>query len=179
MANYSRIWESVTTNPLFCLVKPETLSLQRAKGTHNDKSGDISWIGKFVSISKTCNYYHMQGIRQSSIFNSISFDGVVIAAQCTPTFWRSIELPPGGLVLRLLHSEKISIDLSRVWTREPRISRRERYPENTEADNHRMKIHKTLRSKLTTILIGHGRLKAHYHRFKIIEDPTRTCGGGS
>ena len=30
---------------------------------------------------------------------------------------------------------KKSIDLSRVWTREPWISRRARYPETTEADN--------------------------------------------
>ena len=30
---------------------------------------------------------------------------------------------------------KKSIDLSRVWTREPRISRRVRYPETTEVDN--------------------------------------------
>ena len=29
------------------------------------------------------------------------------------------------------------------------------------------------------MLTEHGRLKAYYHRFKIIEDPTYFCGGGS
>ena len=40
-----------------------------------------------------------------------------------------LKFPPGGLVLM-----KKSIDLTRVWTREPWISRRARYPETTEAD---------------------------------------------
>ena len=43
---------------------------------------------------------------------------------------------------------------------------------------HRLKIHTTLTSELTTMLTGHGRLKAYYHRIKIIEDPTCACGGG-
>ena len=34
-------------------------------------------------------------------------------------------------------------------------------------------------SELTTTLTGHGRLTPFYHRFKIIADPTCTCGGGS
>ena len=40
---------------------------------------------------------------------------------------------PEDLCSGFLRSEK-SIDLSRVWTREPWISRRARYPETTEAD---------------------------------------------
>ena len=43
----------------------------------------------------------------------------------------------------------------------------------------RLKIHITPSSELTTMLIGHGRLKACYHRFRIIEYPTCTCGEGS
>ena len=44
-----------------------------------------------------------------------------------------LEVPPGGLVLRVFTSWKKSIYLSRVWTREPLISRRARHPETTEA----------------------------------------------
>ena len=40
-----------------------------------------------------------------------------------------LKVPPGGLMLL-----KKSIVLSLVWTHEPWISRRARYPENTEAD---------------------------------------------
>ena len=38
---------------------------------------------------------------------------------------------------------------------------------------------RTLIKELTTMLTGHGRLNAYYHWFKIIEDPTCPCGGGS
>ena len=37
----------------------------------------------------------------------------------------------------------------------------------------------TSTSELTTMLPGHGSLKAYYHIFKIIEDPTCTWWGGS
>ena len=45
-----------------------------------------------------------------------------------------LKVPPGGLVLRNFTSWKKFIDLSRVWTHEPWILRRARYPETTEAD---------------------------------------------
>ena len=45
-----------------------------------------------------------------------------------------LKVPPGGLVLRFFTSWKKSIDFSLIWTREPLISRRARYPETTEAD---------------------------------------------
>ena len=45
--------------------------------------------------------------------------------------------------------------------------------------NHRLNIHITLTRELTTMLTGHGSIKACYHRLKIIKDPTSTCGGGS
>ena len=45
-----------------------------------------------------------------------------------------LKVPPGGLVLRIFMPWKKSIDLNRVRTREPWISRWVRYPETTEAD---------------------------------------------
>ena len=42
-----------------------------------------------------------------------------------------LKVPPGGLVLSIFTSWKKSIDVSRVWIREPWISRRARYPETT------------------------------------------------
>ena len=45
-----------------------------------------------------------------------------------------LKVPPGGHVLRIFTSWKNPMDLSRVWTREPWISRRARYPETTEAN---------------------------------------------
>ena len=42
-----------------------------------------------------------------------------------------LKVPLGGLVLRIFTSWKNPSDLSRVWTREPWISKRARYPENT------------------------------------------------
>jgi len=33
-----------------------------------------------------------------------------------------------------------------------------------------------LTQNFTTIVTGHGKTKAYLHRFKIIEDPTCTCG---
>jgi hypothetical protein len=42
----------------------------------------------------------------------------------------------------------------------------------------RLKQRIPLTSKLTTMLTGHGRLKAYYHRFHIIDDPTCPCKGG-
>ena len=41
--------------------------------------------------------------------------------------------------------------------------------------NHRLKIHKALKSELTIMLAEYGRLKAYYHRFKIIEGLTCNC----
>jgi hypothetical protein len=41
----------------------------------------------------------------------------------------------------------------------------------------RQKIQINLRTELTTMLTGHGKLKAYYYRFKIIEDLTCICGG--
>ena len=43
----------------------------------------------------------------------------------------------------------------------------------------RLKIQINLTSELTTMLTGHGKLRAYYHRFNIIDDPTCICGGGS
>ena len=51
-----------------------------------------------------------------------------------------LDVPPGGLVLRIFTFWKTSIDLSRIWTLEPSISRRARYHETTEADNIRLKL---------------------------------------
>ena len=44
--------------------------------------------------------------------------------------------------------------------------------------NHWLKIHTILTNECTAMSIGGVRLSAYYYRFKIIEDPTCTCGGG-
>ena len=40
----------------------------------------------------------------------------------------------------------------------------------------RLKMKLNLTQNFTTIVTGHGKTKAYLHRFKIIEDPTCTCG---
>ena len=52
----------------------------------------------------------------------------------SPSLVRIVGLLPGDLCSGFLRPKK-SIDLSWIWTREPWISRRARYPEITEADN--------------------------------------------
>ena len=52
----------------------------------------------------------------------------------------SLKSLPEDLCSRFLRPEKNSIDLNRVWTREPWISRRARYPVTTEANKHDTRI---------------------------------------
>jgi len=40
----------------------------------------------------------------------------------------------------------------------------------------RLKMKLNLTQNFTAIVTGHGKTKAYLHRFKIIEDPTCTCG---
>ena len=63
-----------------------------------------------------------------------------------------------------------------------RMTKHSKGPEteqNFPTINQRLKVCITLTSKFTTMLTGLGRLKAYYHRFKIIEDPTGTRGSGN
>ena len=40
----------------------------------------------------------------------------------------------------------------------------------------RMKVNLPLTPNVTTLLTGHGKLKSYFHRFKILDNPTCTCG---
>ncbi|KAJ4431791.1 hypothetical protein ANN_20396 [Periplaneta americana] len=42
----------------------------------------------------------------------------------------------------------------------------------------RLALHIPVSAGLTTMLTGHGRINAYYHRFRIIQDPTCSCNNG-
>ena len=39
-----------------------------------------------------------------------------------------------------------------------------------------MKVNIPLTSNVTTLLTGHGKLRSYFHRFKILDSPTCSCG---
>ena len=74
----------------------------------------------------------------------------------------SLKPLPEDLCLGFLRPDK-SIDLSRIWTREPWISRRARYPETTEADRHRDNVSASHGLPNNSLLRGnHGRRGDHW-----------------
>jgi hypothetical protein len=61
----------------------------------------------------------------------------------------------------------------RNWTEITKGSKTKEYFPNVEE---RLKMKLNLTQNLTAIITGHGKTNAYLHRFKIIEDPTCTCG---
>jgi hypothetical protein len=61
----------------------------------------------------------------------------------------------------------------RNWTQTTKGSITKEYFPNIEE---RLNMKLNLTQNFTAIVTGHGKTKSYLHRFKIIEDPTCTCG---
>ena len=79
---------------------------------------------------------------------------------------------PKSVVMRELEEESVK-KWQRNWTQTTKGSITKEYFPNLE-DRLKMKINLT--QNFTVIVTGHGKTKAYLHRFKIIEEPTCSCG---
>ena len=86
---------------------------------------------------------------------------------------------PKGVVTRELEEESVR-KWQRNWTQtghkldtnHQRTTTKKYFPNVEE----RLKMKLNLTQNFTAIVTGHGKTKAYLHRFKMIEDPTCTCG---
>jgi hypothetical protein len=79
---------------------------------------------------------------------------------------------PKSVVTRQLEEESAR-KWQRNWIQTTKGSTTKEYFPNVEE---RLKMKLNLTQNFTAVVTGHGKTKAYLHRFKIIEDPTRTCG---
>jgi hypothetical protein len=75
-------------------------------------------------------------------------------------------------VTRELEEESVR-KWQRNWTQTIKGSKTKEYFPNVEE---RLKMELNLTQNFTAIVTGHGKTKEYLHQFKIIEDPTCTCG---
>jgi hypothetical protein len=75
-------------------------------------------------------------------------------------------------VTRELEEESVR-KWQRNWTQTAKGSTTKEYFRNVEE---RLKMKLNLTQNFTAMVTRHGKTKAYLHRFKIIEDPTCTCG---
>jgi len=79
---------------------------------------------------------------------------------------------PKSVVKRELEEESVR-KWQRNWTQTTKGSITKEYFPNVEE---RLKMKVNLTQKFTAIVTGHGKTRAYLHRFKIIEEPTCSCG---
>ena len=80
---------------------------------------------------------------------------------------------PKSVVTRELEEQESVKKWQRNWTQTTKGSTTKEYFPNV---GERLKMKLNLTQNFTAIVTGHGKTKAYPHRFKIIEDPTCTCG---